>query len=550
LYAIGRTGWLLILSLIFLPQLALRRRAAPVVLRRYLQACGGGFVKLGQILAMRYDLLPEDYCDELGELLDRVSPLPAATIERVIAEDLARPVQACFRGFDAAPIGSASIAQVHAAELMTGEPVAVKVIRPGIVRTLRIDLAYLGLAGALSSSFGILSRLNLEAMAREVSKLTREELDFRREARNADLFHRLMAEDEVDHCAPRVYFALSGPRVITMERIEGVRMTDLLAAVQRGDGLQLRQWAGQGIRPRRTARLLLRSILEQTMRHRVFHADPHAANLIVREGGALAWVDFGMVGWLDEHTWGQQFRLQAAIANEQIQGAVEALLGSLAPLPVRDLTGFELEAKAIIRDWIVSSADSHATVLEKSTARLFMRLFVAIRNAGLSLPADLMRMYRTVIGCDIILLRLDHSIDWVPELRQFVDQETGRQVWEALRPQASVGTAVAAVQAWLRFFTTTFNLVNWLDIRLPEMARSYQREFSRLEQGARLVLRYARVLVVLFVVVVLLAHIPPTRVDLLAALDQRTGPHALAIVVAGFVTIALLSRLLGELKPR
>jgi ubiquinone biosynthesis protein len=547
-YAIGRTAWLMILSLVFLPRLALRGRGAPVILRRYLQACGGGFVKLGQILAMRYDLFPEAYCDELAKLLDHVSPVPLAAIEGVIAEDLAKPLTACFGSFEASPLGSASIAQVHAAHLSSGEPVAVKVIRPGIVRTFRIDLAYLGIVGGFSRRFGILGRLNLEAVVRELSQLTLEELDFRREARNADLFHHLMAEDEVDHYAPRVYFDLSGRRVITMERIEGVPMTELLAAVQQGDRFQLGQWAERGIRPRRTARLLLRSILEQTMRHRVFHADPHPANLIIQDGGTLAWVDFGMVGWLDEQTWGQQFRLQAAIANEQIQAAVEALLGSLAPLPVRDLTSFELETKAIIRDWIIASSDSHATLLEKSTARLFMRIFAAIRRAGLSLPADLMRVYRTVIGGDIILLRLDHTIDWVPELRGFVAHETGRQLVQSLKPELSIGTAVAAGQAWLRFFSTTFNLVNWLDIRLPEMARSYQREFSQLERAARVALRWGRILVLLFIVLVVLAHIPQMRVDILAPLDRRTGPHVLAIVLAGFVVMALLSRPLGELK--
>src|SRR5438552_10695511 len=228
LYAAGRTAWLLILALVFLPQLALRRRMGPLVLRRYLEACGGGFVKLGQVLAMRYDLLPEEYCDELANLLDRARPVPLATVERVIAQDLGRPVAMCFRSFDASPLGSASIAQVHSAQLITGEPVAVKVIRPGIVRTLRVDLGYLSMVGGLSRRFGVFTRLNLEAMAREVSQLTREELDFGREARHVDLFHRLMAEDEVDHYAPRVYFALCGRRVITMERVEGVRVSDLL----------------------------------------------------------------------------------------------------------------------------------------------------------------------------------------------------------------------------------------------------------------------------------------------------------------------------------
>ncbi|MBO0703233.1 MAG: AarF/ABC1/UbiB kinase family protein, partial [Candidatus Dormibacteraeota bacterium] len=315
LFALGRTARLLLLSLFFLPQLASGPQRAPAVLRRYLQACGGGFVKLGQVLATRYDLLPEAYCDELAKLFDRVPPAPAAAIERVIADDLGRPLSQCFDDFDPRPLGSASIAQVHPARLISGVPVAVKVIRPGIVRTFRVDLAYLAAAGRFSSRFGVLTHLRLETMAHELSRLTREELDFHREARNAAFFHRRMAEDEIDHCAPRVYFDLCGPRVITMERVQGVPMTELLAAVQHDDRTRLDEWAALGIRPRRTARLLLRSVLQQTMQYRVFNADPHPANLILKAGGALAWLDFGMVGWLDEQTWGQQFRLQAAVAN-------------------------------------------------------------------------------------------------------------------------------------------------------------------------------------------------------------------------------------------
>ena len=154
-YATARTVRLLLLSIFFLPQLLLDGRLAPVVLRRYLQTCSGGFIKLGQILAMRYDLLPEEYCHELAKLLDQMPPVPLARIERIIAEDLGRPVAACFQALDAVPLGSASIAQVHAARLPSGEAVAVKVVRPGIARTLRVDMAYLGVAGRFSRRFGM-----------------------------------------------------------------------------------------------------------------------------------------------------------------------------------------------------------------------------------------------------------------------------------------------------------------------------------------------------------------------------------------------------------
>jgi ubiquinone biosynthesis protein len=550
LFAMGRMLRLMVLSLVFLPQLLFDGRRAPAVLRTYLQLCGGGFIKLGQLMAMRYDILPDAYCEELAKLLDRVPPLPAGTIEGIIAEDLGRPVADCFGSFETTPMGSASIAQVHAARLRGGEPVAVKVMRPGIASALRVDLVLMSAAGRFSSRFGLLRRLNLDAIVRELAQLTKEELDFRREARNVAHFQRLMEADEVDHCAPRVHFPLCSSRVITMERMVGVPLNDLLSAVHREDRKQLREWAQRGVGPRRTARLLLRSMLEQAMRHRAFNADPHPANLILRDGGTLAWLDFGMVGYLDEHVWGQLFRLQEAIAGEQVQAAVEAILASLAPLPARDLSGFELEARLIIREWVRSTGDTQATMHEKSTGRFLMRIFAALRRAGLSLPADLVRVYRAVIIVDLIVLRLDPSIDWLPELREFVAHETGRQLREALRPEVSLAAVAAGAQAWIRFFTTTFNLVNWLDVRLPELARSYQHEISHLERAGTVLLRWARGLTLGFVILVLLARIPLLHIDGLAGLDQHTGPAALAIVVGGLTLVALLSRLLGELKPR
>jgi ubiquinone biosynthesis protein len=447
--------------------------------------------------------------------------------------------------FEDVPLGSASIAQVHAATLRTGEAVAVKVMRPGIVRKLRVDLTYLLVLGRFFRAFGILTSLKLYNLARELSALTHEELDFRREARDTDLIHRNMEEDEVDHYAPRVYFGLSSRRVITMERIEGVPMTQLLAAVQAGDNARLERWAERGIRPRRTARLLLRSMLEQVMDHRVFNADPHPANLIVKEGGTLAWVDFGMVGWLDEATWEQQFGLLGALANDRVQAAWEALVNSLGALPVRDLSGFELEVKGILRDWIEASKDPQASVQERSTGRLFLRLFDAIRRAGLRLPADLLRVYRTVVGVDMILLRLDRTIDWLPDVREFVREETGRQLVRALRPDL-----VAVGQAWLRFFSTTFSLVNWLDVKLPEMARSYQREVSQLERVLVVMLRYGRILLALFTLTILVVHIPALRVGALGTLDQYTGPHLLIILPILVVLFVLMSRMLGELESR
>jgi ubiquinone biosynthesis protein len=550
LHAVARTIWLVTLTVVYLPQLALRRRARPSVLKHYLQACGGGFIKLGQLLSMRYDLLPEAYCDELLTLLDRVPAVSLAKIERVIVDDLGQPVAASFVSLDPTPLGSASIAQVHAGVLLTGERVAVKVARPGIARTLRVDLFSLRQAARVATQFGLLRPLDLNVLVREVAQLTREELDFRREARNTALFQERLALDDVDHRAPRVHFDLCGPRVITMERIDGVSMKSLLEAVKRHDHARLDPWARRGIRPRRTARLLLWSILEQTMRHRVFNADPHPANLVVEDGGTLAWLDFGMVGWLDEQTWTQQIRMQRAIALEQVEPAVEALMDSLAPLPARDLSDFELQARGLLRDWIQASRDPQATMAEKSTARFLGRLFEAIRAAGISVPTDLLRMFRTMMVSDLIMLRLDPGMDWIPELRAFSGGQTGRQLRAALRPEVSLRTVLAAGQAWLRFFTTTASLVNWLDDRIPEMTAAYQDKFSNLGRVGQLLLRYLRIGIGALIVLVLVAHIPQIRVGVLAAVDARTGPWVLWIALGGMVAMVVLSRVLGELGRR
>src|SRR5207249_2530161 len=128
--------------------------------------------------------------------------------------------------------------------------------------------------------------------------------------------------------------------------------------------------------------------------------------------------------------------------------------------------------------------------------------------------------------------------------------ETGRQLRAALRPEVGLGTVLAAGQAWLRFFSSTAELVNWLDVRIPELTRAYQHEFSNLGRVGVLLLRYARMGIAAFLLLAVLARVPQTRVGALAMLDVRTGPFVWAIVLCSLAALVVLSRLLGELRPR
>jgi ubiquinone biosynthesis protein len=361
--------------------------------------------------------------------------------------------------------------------------------------------------------------------------------------------HRLMQADDIHHYAPRVFFDCSGSRVITMERMEGVAVIHLMDAVERRDTTQLERWSNRGITPENTAQLLLRSVLEQTMHYRVFQADPHPANLIVLDGGVLAWVDFGMLGWLDERTWSQQFNLRREVAFGRIHGAYERLLEVLQPLPPADLSGFELKVKTIVRDWVEASSSPNATFQEKSSGYFFVRLFGAIRGTGLSLPPNVMRLYRTVIVADSVMLRLDPEIDWIPMLREFMEVETKRQLAITLNETFSVPSISHMIAAALHAPAATIQLIDWLNSRLPQMGWNYQQRMSSLDRALLVVVGSLRVLFFLIVVGILGGRAARSLAPAssLAMLGQLIGGYWWPLAAVGVATMIGLGRILDEI---
>jgi predicted unusual protein kinase regulating ubiquinone biosynthesis (AarF/ABC1/UbiB family) len=206
---VARSLRFLALTAVLVPLFLVRRlggpTAGPRVLRWYFQTSGATFVKLGQLLATRYDLLPAAYCEELATLLDSLPPEPLRRIVATIERDLGRPLATCFEDFELAPLASASVAQVHGARLLGGERVVVKVLRPGIEQRFRVDFFYFRLIAWFIHRLGVLPNVDLREIVRELRKLSSEETDLRREARNLREMHDLTASDDIDHYAPEVY---------------------------------------------------------------------------------------------------------------------------------------------------------------------------------------------------------------------------------------------------------------------------------------------------------------------------------------------------------
>jgi ubiquinone biosynthesis protein len=508
LFRIGRVVFDIILVVLLLVGLVavrvLRFRSGPRRLRQLLETGGAGFVKLGQFLSIRWDLLPREYCDELSHLLDRVSPLDRSVIVAEIEKQFGKPLDECFRKFDAVPLGSASLAQVHGAELSTGEPVAVKVLRPEIERRIATDLWILKAAAGVIDGMPLLGSIGLANLIDELQRMTMEELDMRREARSADLLHSLMASDALDHCAPKVYSEYVTARVLTMERFYGVSATDLLRAVQTDDRGQLAELSERGITPRRTARLLFRSIMEQAYVHRVFHADPHPSNLILLEGGTLAFIDFGMVGWLDEQLWAQQYQLFDSIARGKIHQAYLAFVETLGPMSSRDLTSFEAEFKILLRDWMSAVQSSTATPVEKSTGRFLFQAVLAVRRAGLTLPNNVLRLHRATIVSDMIELHLYQELNLMADMREFFADESCRRIAAYFKPDRLSKNIQDSIAFTLRAPSFGLTAMDWIETRLPRIARSLEDDISRFDQVLGMAMNYLRFLVWASVPVVLL----------------------------------------------
>jgi ubiquinone biosynthesis protein len=550
--AVARLSWLLVLSLVAAPALLLRNLFGPTggprILRWYFETCGGGYVKVGQLLATRYDLLRPEYTEELGKLLDSLPPVPTARISQVIERELGRPPADLFAAFEHQPIATASLAQVHGAVLSNGDEVVVKVLKPAINERVRVDLAFLRLTARVVNVLPVLRNLDVGGAVEELSRTAVDELDLRREALYTAYIHDQMMADPIAHYAPRVYRHLSSRNTLTLERIRGVTVREMLTAITNRDDKALESWAARGITPERTAVILLRSVLEQTMRVRAFNADPHPSNLIVSDGGTLNWVDFGLVGWIDERQWELQLRLREAIAQDRIHEAYLALLEGMEPLPFRDLSRFEQDIKRSLRDYLIASRDPNAPLSEKSTGSFLLRTLATLRRNRLPMTSSTVQLYRTILIADIVMLGLYPSIDWRGHLRRFLqDFSTDLLKHEVRQPLASQYTWFRLARAPMAAVDT----MEWLMRRLPDIGRQGLRTLSAGERLIPHTLRLLRRTAVLGTLAVIgIAVIQPdfSTAGALGRLGLRIEDNPWPWVGAGVLTVLLLNSFIRRME--
>ena len=337
-------------------------------LREMLDELGPTFVKFGQLLSTRPDLVPPEVAAELRKLQDAVSPFPYEDVEQVIREELRAEVGELFEEFDPVPVAAASIGQVHLARLPTGRRVAVKVQRLNAPGRIEADIRLLRrLARTLRSRVDQLSFIDPVALVDEFARSIRSELDYRLEARNAEAFRRNFA-DSRNVSVPKVYWTFSSARVLTLELVEGRKLGELdFAALAPGER-------------RRLAVLMAETWMEMIFRHGFFHADPHPANLFVLPDGRLGLVDFGIAGSLSPQDMRKLTRLLVDAVNEN----VDALPRRLHDLGVRFNREQEEEFRLELRE--IYYRYHGASIGEIDPLELIREAFILIARMHLRLP--------------------------------------------------------------------------------------------------------------------------------------------------------------------
>ena len=293
-----------------------RKRPPPAELRALFEALGATYIKFGQFIASSPSIFPKEYVDEFEQLLDQTSPVPFRTIKKIIIEDLDQPLSEVFSYIDPKPLASASIAQVHAATLVNGEDVVVKVQKPGVQAVITVDLHTVYLLVRLLEL--ILPNTDRDALAGIVAEMYQamiDECDFVKEAAHLEGFREFLKSSGIQAVvAPRVYPRASSARVLTMERFYGCSLTDKDALLQ------------SGADPAKSLFEALNVWFASLVGCDFFHADLHSGNMLLLADGRVGFIDFGMVGRVSPATWQAVFKLFQGLNEQDYKVVASAML--------------------------------------------------------------------------------------------------------------------------------------------------------------------------------------------------------------------------------
>jgi len=391
-------------------------RSQPERLRLTFEELGTTFIKLGQTLSTRADLLPPEYIVELSKLQDHVPEVAYADIEATIQHEFNREPSDLFQSFDAKPRAAGSVAQVHSAVLPDGTAVVVKVRRPGIEQLVEQDLNILGqVARLLSTKVEAAKNLDLEGLVDEFAFTLRNELDFSREGQNAERIAAQFADDPSLH-VPTIFWDYSAHTVLTMEDIHGIKIDDLAAL------------DAAGMDRHELAKNCAHIALVQVLDNGFFHADPHPGNFFVRPDASIALIDYGMVGRIGDRLRASLLRLALAVSRKNADRIIDELLALGAAQSNVDRPALTRDVENMIARY------DGLPIGQISMGQIMREVTSAAQHHGLKLPSDIVVLARVIAMDEGMGAKLDPDFNLL---------EYGRPYFESFWKKSHSPAAIA-----------------------------------------------------------------------------------------------------------
>lgn len=394
------------------------RRA--IRLRRIFEKTGGITRKIGQLLAMRIDLLPWAYSVELSKIVDHMAPFPVEQAIGRIEQATKLPLSEIFHQFDPDPIVSTSIACIYQAYLKDGEKVAVKVRRPGVGGLFMADFKALDWILDISEFLSILRPGFTQNLRRDLRETIQDELNFLLEARNQSLFRREAKKTgKKFFTAPRPYFEYSNQRVIVQEFISGLWLWELIAAVEQDDPDIWARAKQLNIDPKVVAKRLMWVNFWELDEHLLFRADLHPDNVIVRKNSKLTFIDFSSVGSLSREKRKALQQTMDYAGKRDTLGMAHTSIVLLEPLPPVDLIGLTKDLEARYLQFIYAFESDRFDWWERTTVRLWLGFVEVAREHNVTMNIHVLRMLHASLLYSTLAARLHHKIDHLKEYQKF-----------------------------------------------------------------------------------------------------------------------------------
>jgi predicted unusual protein kinase regulating ubiquinone biosynthesis (AarF/ABC1/UbiB family) len=422
------------------------KKKNPDRLRQFALDMGGAFIKFGQFFSMRSDILPPAYCYALRSLYDEVPPFPTTEARRIIERELQAPIDELFAHFDDDPVGAASFGQAHLVVLKrgvsAGKSAVIKVSRPGSEKQIATDTRLLMVLGYLVDATSLLGQIKLAPIFRDFARWIKREVAYMQEAKNADHLHEVTAWN-VRQRVPFIHWDYTTNRVLTMEYLDGIPISEVIARFEAGDETLDEELAAMDCDRQVVARNLYQSFMLQAFVGHVFHADPHPGNLIVMPENTIGFVDFGLLGRLNEEGRREQLLVMDAVVQENIETMFVCALDVMDAPRGLAVTEVYDDFAEVADEWLDACDNPGALMTEKTIARFVDSIMAIARQVGLVLPMQTMLYYKAFLTIDGVVLRVHPDFDYKSESRRAVRLIRMRELDKMLGPGAIIDRALS-----------------------------------------------------------------------------------------------------------